>query len=154
MNQFQPGWTGFVSFVLSIVLPAVVALVTKESWSGTVKSFVLLGLAAVKSVAEAFVLNGRVDVTTLTAIGYTFAIGVIGYVVIKGTPLHAALVDNGVRDSNPFAAVPPVKYGSAVFAGAVAGDGLPAGFEMPLIPVATANVLAAQNDAANAPPVG
>ncbi len=128
MNQFAPGWLGFVSFALAIILPALVTLVTKESWSGTVKSLVLLVFAAAKSIGEAFVLSGHLSVDTLTATAYTFVIGVVGYVVIKGTPLHVALVSAGVSDPPP----PPARVGS-IAPTVAAGDGLPPGFSMPTI---------------------
>lgn len=140
---FAPGLLGLVSFVLAAVLPAVVALVVKRSYSATVKALILLGLAAVKSVGVALVANGHLDVATLTATGYSFVIAVgVYFGLLKGTALHSTLLDalNADPDLLPYAA----RVGVVVPA-------LPADFSMPAETLPTVNELIAAKP--DVPPV-
>ncbi len=95
MYLFDYSWAGIVSLLVAVVLPLVAALISKEAWSSTVKGLVLLLVAAVKSVAEAFLAGpGTFDAPqVIYTVGINFGIAVLAYFgFLRGSsPQQAAL---------------------------------------------------------------
>ena len=52
---FEPTWQGLVSLALTLLLPVLVGLLATRSWSAAAKGLLLIGLAGVKAVGEAFI---------------------------------------------------------------------------------------------------
>ncbi len=51
---FEPSLAGLLSLTLTILLPLLVALIVRASWSATAKGVTLLGASAVKTFIEAW----------------------------------------------------------------------------------------------------
>lgn len=101
---FDPSPIGLLSLAINFVLPLIVGLVTKQSWSKTVKGVVLLFVAFVKTVLVAWLvaLNAG-QPFNLTMVLYTtlfnFAIAVAAYFgLLKDTPLANAAQRAGIKD--------------------------------------------------------
>jgi hypothetical protein len=95
---------GLLSLALTFVLPLIVGLVTKQSWTGWVKGVILLFVAFLKTLLEAWLtaINSHVDFDLVT-VAYTtlvsFLIAVAAYFgLLKGTPLADAAQRAGVKD--------------------------------------------------------
>lgn len=71
------------TFVLSVVLPLVVGVVTKSSTSSTTKGLLLLALASVTGVVQQVVDNGGLDGFDLqaaaTAAAASYAVAAVSY---------------------------------------------------------------------------
>jgi hypothetical protein len=100
---FSPTPGGLLSLAVTFVLPLVVGLVTKQSWKSWVKGVVLLFVAFLKTLLEAWLagINAGVDVD-MWALAYTtlvnFLIAVAAYFgLLKGTPLADAAQRAGVK---------------------------------------------------------
>lgn len=79
--MFEPNLRGLLSFFIAFLLPFLVALATKQSWSSNTKALVLIGFAAVKSVVEAYLVGGA-DFnlsTTIYTIALNAGIAVLAY---------------------------------------------------------------------------
>lgn len=78
---FSPDLKGLLSLVLTVLLPVLVGLLTKQSTPSHVKALGLLGLSAVKTVVEAFLVGGTDFSLTRTAytVGVNFGIAVVMY---------------------------------------------------------------------------
>lgn len=98
---FEPNLAGIVSLVLTIVLPLVVGLVTRPSTRPHVKGLVLLFVAAVKAVLEAFLAGGpdfNLPLTVYT-VGVNFAIAVVMYFgLLRGSPPQVHAQNSLVKD--------------------------------------------------------
>lgn len=78
---FSPDLKGLLSLVLTILLPVLVGLLTKQSTPSHVKALGLLGLSAVKTVVEAFLVGGG-DFSlsrTVFTVAVNFGIAVVMY---------------------------------------------------------------------------
>lgn len=91
---------GWISFLIAVFLPYLVALLTKPSVPGWVRGVCLLGLSALKSLGEAFVLGGadfdlkRAAITT----GMNFGVAVLFYFgIFRTTKSLAAAQTSGVK---------------------------------------------------------
>lgn len=103
--MFTPNLVGFLSLLVSVVLPIIAALLMRPSWSAPVKGTVLLVVAFVKAVAEAAILDATDSgVVHWSLIVYTalasFLIAVGMYFgLLRGTQVQrTALTDAGLRD--------------------------------------------------------
>jgi hypothetical protein len=101
---FAPDLGGLIGLIITFLLPLAVAFMTKQSWGVGTKGTVLLLLAAIKSIFEAWLManNTGVDfdfVPTVytTVINFMIAVA-IHYGLYKGTPLQRALAGSGVTD--------------------------------------------------------
>lgn len=101
---FEPSLAGVLSLALTVILPLLAALLMKSRWSPFAKGLVLLGLAGVKAVLEAWVGatasgEGFNAVETVYATLVNFGIAVAAYVgLIKGTSLQRSALASGVTD--------------------------------------------------------
>lgn len=97
---FEPNLKGVLSLFLAIVLPVLVALVTKKVTRGDLKGVILLGFAAVKSVVEAVLVGGS-DFNLTTTIYTTlinFGIAVLFYFgLLKHSDVLAKAQDSLVK---------------------------------------------------------
>ena len=101
--MFDQSWQGLVSLALAVLLPVIVGLLTKASWSPGLKALLLLGLAALKSFGEAWLVAGPdFNVEQVAwAIGLNFAIAVtMQYGLYKHT-ITPRVQDMLVRDTTP-----------------------------------------------------
>lgn len=104
-----PSLSGFVSLLLTVLLPLVVAFLSKPSTPGWVKGVGLLVLAAVKTVAEQFIAVGHLNAATFYVVVLNFALAVLVYFgLLKDSPLHASFATSGNVDSVP---PPPTPVG-------------------------------------------
>jgi hypothetical protein len=136
---YAPGLPGLLSFVATVVLPLLVALVTRESWNSTVKGLLLLVLAAGNVVVTTELTTGHFSADSLTQVGMNFAIAVAFYFgLLKNTNLRVALA--GITLAGVVAAGPKVqdaplplaaKFGIEAPAPDDHTDGLPDDFTMP-----------------------
>jgi len=109
--QFALSLAGLASFVLTVVLPLLVAYVAKPSWSPSVKGVLLLALASVKAVAEAVIVQGPAfhPGQVLYSVALNFGIAVVAYLgIIKGSTVHTALLNSGNIDAPAPVPVPVV----------------------------------------------
>lgn len=97
-----PSLAGFVSLLLAVALPLVVAFLSKPSTPGWVKGVGLLVLAAVKTIAEQFIAVGHLSAATFYVTILNFALAVLVYFgLFKDSPLHNALATSGNTDDVP-----------------------------------------------------
>jgi hypothetical protein len=104
---FSPDLGGVIGLLITFVLPLAVAVLTKASWGVGTKGSLLLALAAVKSILEAWLMSTNTDVAfefapTLytTVINFVIAVA-IHRGLYKGTPLQRALARMGPHDRHP-----------------------------------------------------
>lgn len=101
---FDPSPIGLLTLALNFVLPLIVGLVTKQSWSSTVKGLILLFVAFVKTVLVAWLVALTNGVPfNLPAVLYTtlfnFAIAVAAYFgLLKDTQIAKGAQNAGVKD--------------------------------------------------------
>lgn len=101
---FAPNLAGFLSLILTVLLPLAAALLMKQSWSTTVKGLILLTLAAAKSFAEAWLVAVDTAVAfDFAAVGYAivvnWGIAVAAYFgLLKGTAVQQSAIRSGVKD--------------------------------------------------------
>lgn len=99
--MFEPSLAGILSLILTIVLPLVVGLLTRPSTPAHVKGLVLLFVAAVKSVIEAFLAGGPDFnlATTIYTVGLNFGIAVVMYFgLLRGSPPQVHAQNSLVKD--------------------------------------------------------
>ncbi|MET0698598.1 MAG: hypothetical protein ABWY93_02940 [Mycobacterium sp.] len=60
---FAPDAGGLIGLLITLILPLLVALLSKQSWSAGVKGSILLALAAVKSILESWLMATNKGVT-------------------------------------------------------------------------------------------
>jgi hypothetical protein len=97
---FEPNLVGVLSLVLTIVLPLVVGLLTRPGTPAHVKGVVLLFVAGVKAVIEAFLAGGPDFnlATTIYTVGINFAIAVVMYFgLLRGSPPQVKAQNSGIR---------------------------------------------------------
>lgn len=96
---FAPTWAGLLSFVLTAVLPLLVALLARASWSSTAKGLLLLFLAAVKQTVEAIIAGGYGTVPgLLLAVLANFLVAVgIYFGLLRGSSVQQGLLAIGDR---------------------------------------------------------
>ena len=98
---FEPNLRGLLSFFLAVLLPVVVGFVTRPSTPAKYKGLALLGLAAVKSVVEAFLAGdpGFNLATTVYTVVLNFGIAVlIHYGLYRHTRTAVVVQHSGVKD--------------------------------------------------------
>lgn len=101
---FAPNLPGVLSLILTVLLPLAAALLMRQSWSTTAKGMVLLGLAAVKAFAEAWLVAVDASVAfNFAEVGYAVAvnwgIAVAAYFgLLKGTGVQRSALQSGVKD--------------------------------------------------------
>ena len=105
---FEPNLGGLLSLAITIALPILVGLVTRRSTSAGVKAVLLLALAAVKTVLEAWLqaANTSVDfvwipVAYTTAINFLIAVA-LHFGLFKPTGMAGAAQDSLVRDKGVY----------------------------------------------------
>ncbi len=97
-----PSWQGLASLLLSAGLPLIAALFMRANWSTPTKGVILLGFAAVKAFAEAWIASS--DAHTAFALGpaaysvvVQFALGVIAYVGgLRNSRVQRAALAGGI----------------------------------------------------------
>lgn len=91
---------GWVSLVLTVLLPVLIGLLTRPSTPGHVKGLGLLALAGVKGVLEALVAGGAdFNLTTVVVTtGVNFGIAVLMYFgLFRGSPVMVKAQNSGVK---------------------------------------------------------
>lgn len=89
---FEPNLRGLLSFFIAFLLPFLVALVTKQSWSSSTRALVLIGFAAVKSVVEAYLVGGA-----------DFNLAVVVYTVALNAGIAVLAYFGGLRKTSTLA---------------------------------------------------
>lgn len=98
---FRPDLGGLLGLLVTVVLPVVASLLMKRSWSRTVKGATVLGLAAVKTVLEAWLQSINTDapfdwVPVVYSTALNFVVATIVYLgFLKGTAVNRAALDAG-----------------------------------------------------------
>jgi hypothetical protein len=98
----EPSLAGFLSLVITFLLPLVAALFMRSSWSTFRKGLVLLVLATVKAFVESWLGAVTSDVAfnfvgALYTAAVTFAMASVAYMsILKGTPWQQAAIEGGV----------------------------------------------------------
>lgn len=102
---FAPSLAGFLSLLLTVLLPLAAGLLMKASWSTFRKGLVLLALAGIKAYAEAWVAADAANVafnhaTTGYAILINVGIAVAAYFgFLRHTGVQQAALSSGISDS-------------------------------------------------------
>lgn len=95
---FAPTWAGLLSFVLTAVLPLLVALLARASWSSTAKGLLLLVLAAVKQTVETIIAGYGTIPAVLLAVLANFLVAVgIYFGLLRGSSVQQGLLAIGDR---------------------------------------------------------
>lgn len=101
---FAPNLGGLVGLLITFVLPLLVAVLTRQSWGAGKKGAVLLALAALKSILEAWLMAANTGVSFefvptvyTTVINFMIAVAV-HFGLYRGTPLQRAAAARGVTD--------------------------------------------------------
>lgn len=101
---FAPDAGGLIGLLITLVLPLLVGLLTKQSWSGTTKGAVLLGLAAVKTVLEAWLMATNknvafdfVPIVYTTLINFVIAV-TVHFGLLRKSSLQRKAQNSGVTD--------------------------------------------------------
>lgn len=104
MYAFQPNIGGLFSFILTVLLPLTVAIITTRVTSSTVKTFLLLIVVVIKTTVEAIISNGNDYIhfgwpSFLINIGMNFALATIIHLGLwKPTGLSGKIQDDvGVK---------------------------------------------------------
>ncbi len=104
---FAPNLGGLLGLIITFVLPLATAFLTKQSWGTGKKGTVLLALAALKSIFEAWLMSANtgldfdfVPTVYTTVINFMIAVAV-HFGLYRGTPLQRAAAASGVKDANP-----------------------------------------------------
>lgn len=84
----------YLTILISVVLPMITALVTKQFASGNVKSIVLLALAAINGTLTSIAANGGTFVVKDAVIGT-----VLSFVIAVGTH-YGLLKENNITGSD------------------------------------------------------
>lgn len=109
---FAPNLGGLLSLAITIVLPILVGLVTRQSTAAGVKAVLLLGLAAVKTVLEAWLQAVNTDVVfdwvpVVYSVLINFGIAVaVHYGLFKPSGVSAAAQRSLVADRSPASSGP------------------------------------------------
>lgn len=94
---FEPTWGGLLSFVLTAVLPLLVALLSRAVWTPTAKGILLLLLAAIKVGVEAVIAGGYGSLPALLLAmlaNFLIAVGVY-FGLLRGSTVQAGLLAIG-----------------------------------------------------------
>lgn len=101
---FAPNLGGLLSLAITIVLPILVGLVTRQSTSAGAKATLLLLLAAINSILSAWLQAENtsavfewIPVVYSTAVNFVIAVAV-HFGLYKPTGVARAAQDSGVRD--------------------------------------------------------
>lgn len=98
--MFEPNFAGLVSFMVTVLLPILAALLMKRSWSTTTKGMVLLAVAAGKVLGESFLAQGDdfnlVNAVYVIAANYVIAVGFY-FGLLKGSPLSERAMNTGIK---------------------------------------------------------
>ncbi len=104
---FAPDLGGLLGLVITFLLPLAVAFMTKHSWSAGKKGTVLLLLAAIKSIFEAWLMATNkgvafdfVPTVYTTVVNFLIAVAV-HFGLYRGTSLQRGLATSGVKDETP-----------------------------------------------------
>lgn len=104
---FTPDLSGALSLAIMVALPILVGLITRASTSAGLKAVLLLGVAALKVIIEAWIVaaNTGVDfdwftVVVTTLINFVIAVAV-HYGLWKPTGVTAAAQSTGIADREP-----------------------------------------------------
>lgn len=87
---FAPNLGGLIGLLIIVVLPLIVGLLTKQSWSAGTKGLVLLALAAIKSILEAWL--AAVNTTASFAVVPVIYTTVINFLI--AVAVHFGLLRN------------------------------------------------------------
>lgn len=104
---FAPNAGGLVGLVITFILPLVTAFLTRQSWGVGKKGTVLLALAAIKSIFEAWLMAANTGVdfdfvpTVYTTVVNFMIATAVHFGLYRGTPLQRAAAAAGVKDPNP-----------------------------------------------------
>lgn len=104
---FEPSLSGFISTVLTFVLPLLAALVMRQSWGTGAKGLTLLTLSAVKVFLEAVIANMSAGVSfnvwvLFYGVVMNFMVAVAMYFgLLRGTTLQQAAMNSGNTDPTP-----------------------------------------------------
>lgn len=102
----QPSLLGVLGLILNFGLPLLVGLLTRPSWSPQIKGTVLLTIALVKTILEAWVLALASGVpfnfwSVLIATAINFAIAVAGWFgLLKGTSIAELAKNSLLKDGD------------------------------------------------------
>ena len=101
---FEPTLAGVLSTVITFLLPLLAGLLSKQSWSPSVKGVVLLLLSAIKVGIESFIQasadGAHVNVYGIiysVAINFIVAVGMY-FGVLRGSGVQRAAANSGVTD--------------------------------------------------------
>jgi hypothetical protein len=103
--MFDLSWAGLLSFVITAVLPLLVAALARTTWSGTAKGLLLLALSAVKAIIEGVLTPGHGSVSGIVAMvaaNFLIAVG-MHFGLLRGSTVQTGLLALG---STP----PPPRY--------------------------------------------
>ncbi len=97
---FEPSLAGLISLVLTIGLPLLAAIFMKKKWDAGRKGLVLLALAAVKALIEAWLQAGDAFAfATFYAVLVNFLIAVaMHFGLLRGTWLQREAIKAGLKD--------------------------------------------------------
>lgn len=108
--EFTLSWVLILQLVIGSLLPILVGLVTKASWSGGVKGVLLAALSFATSIASSLLNSAETgtpyDIGQGILLGFaTFVTAVaVHYGILKGTGISAAVQASGVHDGPKHAA--------------------------------------------------
>lgn len=104
---FAPDLGGLLGFMITFVLPLLAALFMKRSWSTGTKGVILLALAAVKVIVEAWLMAINkgvafdfVPIVYTTVLNFVIAVAVY-FGLWRGTQVQQSALRSGVTDSRP-----------------------------------------------------
>jgi len=102
----QMNLTGFLSLIITMVLPLVAAFFIKQSWAKPAKFFILVIIAGIKAVLEAWLASTQNHVhfsvgPVLYVTGLNVVLAIVTYVgLLKGTSVQQAAITSGpVKDT-------------------------------------------------------
>lgn len=102
--MLTPSLPGFLSLIITVALPYLVAWLTKRSWSPVLKGSLLIALSFVKAIIEMWIDAANTGAafnwwTVLYSALIAWVIAQVAYMtVIKNTALRERLVSTGVHD--------------------------------------------------------
>ncbi|PPF39990.1 hypothetical protein [Pseudoclavibacter sp. AY1H1] len=108
--EFTLSWVLILQLVIGSLLPILVGLVTKASWSGGVKGVLLAALSFATSIASSLLNSAETgtpyDIGQGILLGFaTFVTAVaVHYGILKGSGISAAAQASGVHDGPKHAA--------------------------------------------------
>lgn len=101
---FAPDAGGLIGLLITLVLPLLVGLLSKQSWGTGTKGAILLGLAAVKTVLEAWLMATNkgvafdfVPIVYTTLINFVIAVAV-HFGLLRNTPVQRKAQNAGITD--------------------------------------------------------